>query len=171
MGIRFTGHPNLKRILLWEGFAGHPLRKDWKEAYYEEPVKPFASRWPEGHHQRAEERARFGDNVEYPADWDPDTYQPVADTVRVVDYAELREEVMGGDLDTEQFVVNMGPQHPSTHGVFRMRIALDGETVVSVEPVMGYMHRNHEKIGERNAYIQNMPFTDRLDYVTSMLRN
>jgi NADH:ubiquinone oxidoreductase subunit D/NADH:ubiquinone oxidoreductase subunit C len=170
MGIRFSGHPNLKRILMWEGFVGHPLRKDWKEAYYEEPVKPFASRWPEGHHKRAEERVRFGDNVNYPAGWDPDTYQPVQDNVRLVDYAELREEVTAG-LDTDPFVVNMGPQHPSTHGVFRMRIVLDGETVVALEPIMGYMHRNHDKIGERNVYIQNMPFTDRLDYVTSMANN
>jgi NADH:ubiquinone oxidoreductase subunit D len=52
-----------------------------------------------------------------------------------------------------------------------MRIVLDGETVVALEPIMGYMHRNHDKIGERNVYIQNMPFTDRLDYVTSMANN
>ncbi len=167
MGIRFTGHPNLKRILLWEGFNGYPLRKDWKEAYYEEPTKPFGSRWPEGVHNRAEGRVPFGDNLAYPAEWDPDTYRPVSDKVRVVDYAELREEVVGG-LDTDQFVVNMGPQHPSTHGVFRMRLALDGETVVSVEPIIGYMHRNHEKIGERNVYIQNLPYVDRLDYVIAM---
>lgn len=170
MGIRFTGHPNLKRILMWEGFAGHPLRKDWKEAYFEEPVKPFGSRWPEGHHKRAEERVPFGDNASFPADWDPESYEPVQDNVRVIDYAELREEVVAG-LATDPFIVNMGPQHPSTHGVFRMRLVLDGETVLAVEPIVGYMHRNHEKIGERNAYIQNMPFTDRLDYVTSMANN
>jgi NADH-quinone oxidoreductase subunit C/D len=45
-GIRFEGHPNLKRILLWEGFEGHPLRKDWREPYYEQENKPYASRWP-----------------------------------------------------------------------------------------------------------------------------
>jgi NADH:ubiquinone oxidoreductase subunit D/NADH:ubiquinone oxidoreductase subunit C len=170
MGIRFSGHPNLKRILLWEGFAGHPLRKDWKEAYFEEAVKPFASRWPEGHHVRDESRVPFGDNLAYPADWDPEEYLPVRDKVRMVDWSELREEVVGGVV-TDPFVVNMGPQHPSTHGVLRLRLTLDGETVLAVEPIVGYMHRNHDKIGERNVYLQNMPFTDRLDYVTSMSNN
>ena len=50
-------------------------------------------------------------------------------------------------------------------------MSLDGETVIDVEPIVGYLHRNHEKIGERNVYMQNMPFTDRLDYVTSMANN
>ncbi|TLN14023.1 NADH-quinone oxidoreductase subunit D [bacterium] len=65
----------------------------------------------------------------------------------------------------------MGPQHPSTHGVFRMVVSLEGETIVDLKPVMGYLHRNHEKIGERNTFLQNMPFTDRLDYITSMTSN
>ncbi|MFQ6058448.1 MAG: NADH-quinone oxidoreductase subunit D [Anaerolineae bacterium] len=65
----------------------------------------------------------------------------------------------------------MGPQHPSTHGVFRMVVALEGETIVDLQPVMGYLHRNHEKIGERNAWLMNMPFTDRLDYICSMSNN
>ena len=54
------------------------------------------------------------------------------------------------------------------HGVFRAAITVDGETVVGLKPVIGYLHRNHDKIGERNTYIQNMPFTDRLDYFNSM---
>ena len=65
----------------------------------------------------------------------------------------------------------MGPQHPSTHGVFRAVVVLDGETVTSLKPVMGYLHRNHEKIGERNTFLQNMPYTDRLDYFNSMSNN
>jgi NADH-quinone oxidoreductase subunit C/D len=68
-------------------------------------------------------------------------------------------------------MVNLGPQHPSTHGVFRMVCLLDGETIMDLKPVMGYLHRNHEKIGERNTYLQNMPFTDRLDYLSSMSNN
>ena len=67
--------------------------------------------------------------------------------------------------------VNLGPQHPSTHGVFRMIATLDGETIVKLKPVMGYLHRNHEKIGERNTFLMNMPFTDRLDYFCSMGNN
>ena len=71
-------------------------------------------------------------------------------------------------LKTETVTINMGPQHPSTHGVFRLILTLDGETVVDVEPVVGYLHRNHEKIGEKNNWIQNTPFTDRLDYISPM---
>ncbi len=71
-------------------------------------------------------------------------------------------------LKTETVTLNMGPQHPSTHGVFRLILTLDGETVVDVEPVVGYLHRNHEKIGEKNNWIQNTPFTDRLDYISPM---
>jgi NADH-quinone oxidoreductase subunit D/NADH-quinone oxidoreductase subunit C/D len=75
------------------------------------------------------------------------------------------------DIKTERILINMGPQHPSTHGVFRMVLALEGENVVGLEPEMGYLHRCHEKIGERNTYIMNIPFTDRLDYISSMSNN
>jgi NADH-quinone oxidoreductase subunit D/NADH-quinone oxidoreductase subunit C/D len=75
------------------------------------------------------------------------------------------------ELRTDRLVVNLGPHHPSTHGVFRMVVTLNGETIETLEPVMGYLHRNHEKIGERNAWNHNMPFTDRLDYISSMGNN
>jgi NADH-quinone oxidoreductase subunit D len=74
-------------------------------------------------------------------------------------------------IKTEPFILNMGPQHPSTHGVFRMRVTLDGEVVVDVEPVIGYLHRGIEKLAEGRTYTQNIPFTDRLDYVASMTNN
>ncbi len=74
-------------------------------------------------------------------------------------------------VDTELMEVNLGPQHPSTHGVFRMQTVLDGETVVKLKPVMGYLHRNHEQIGEGISYIASFPFTDRLDYFCSMSNN
>src|SRR6266567_1391129 len=72
-----------------------------------------------------------------------------------------------GDLLT----INMGPQHPSTHGVFRMILTLDGETVVSCKPVMGYLHRSVEKLAEDRSYLQNIIFTDRLDYLAPMTTN
>jgi NADH-quinone oxidoreductase subunit C/D len=75
------------------------------------------------------------------------------------------------EFKTDRIVVNLGPQHPSTHGVFRMVVSLEGETIIELKPVMGYLHRNHEKIGERNTFLQNMPFTDRLDYISSMSNN
>ncbi len=170
LGIKFEGHPNLKRILLWEGFHGHPLRKDWREPYFEAEHKPYKSRFPEGKVFRAEERNPFGKNVDYPAGFDPAQWTP--DNTNALIYEGLgRVEKASDDLPTEQIVVNLGPQHPSTHGVFRMVVTLDGETVVDLEPVMGYLHRNHEKIGERNTWLMNMPFTDRLDYLSPMSNN
>lgn len=74
-------------------------------------------------------------------------------------------------IRTEEFLVNMGPQHPATHGVLRLILKLDGEQVVSVEPDIGFLHRNFEKIAENRTYPQVIPFTDRLDYVASMSAN
>src|SRR3954468_3950074 len=74
-------------------------------------------------------------------------------------------------LDGELLEVSLGPQHPSTHGVFRMNVALDGEVVRKLKPVFGYLHRNHEKIGENTSYLGSMPYTDRLDYFCSMTNN
>jgi NADH-quinone oxidoreductase subunit D len=73
--------------------------------------------------------------------------------------------------DGELLEVSMGPQHPSTHGVFRMDVVLDGETVVKLKPVFGYLHRNHEKIAENTSYLGSMPYTDRLDYFCSLTNN
>jgi len=67
--------------------------------------------------------------------------------------------------------ISMGPQHPSTHGVFRMNVVLDGERVVKLKPVFGYLHRNHEKIAENETYLGSMPYTDRLDYLCSITNN
>ena len=74
-------------------------------------------------------------------------------------------------LRTEPFVLNVGPVHPSTHGVFRMRVTLDGEVVVDIDPVFGYLHRGIEKLAEERSYGGFIPLTDRLDYVASMTNN
>ena len=169
LGVRFEGHPDLRRILLWEGFHGHPLRKDWREGYFEEESKPFKSRWPEGRIRRSEHVNPFGRNVDYPAGFDPETFVPDTETAIYAGLSKVEPEDDG--MKTDQEILNLGPQHPSTHGVFRMAVKLEGETVIDLKPVMGYLHRNHEKIGERNTFLQNMPFTDRLDYFCSMSNN
>ena len=171
LGIRFEGHPNLKRILMWEGFHGHPLRKDWREAYYEEDGKPFKSRWPAGHFYRTEDKNPFYKNVDYPEGFNPETWSPVGDAALYAGLGKVEQPISETALSTDLLVVNLGPQHPSTHGVFRLVVELEGETIRHLEPVMGYLHRNHEKIGERNTFIMNMPFTDRLDYLSSMSNN
>jgi len=168
-GIKFTGHPDLRRIFMWEGFAGHPMRKDWHEPYFEEEGKPFKSRWPDGKLVMAESKNLYADNIAYPNGFNPasqifDPEKALYDALRVYQ----KEEV---GLDTDHIIINMGPQHPSTHGVFRVAVMLDGEKIINLKPVMGYLHRNHEKIGERNTYIMNMPYTDRLDYLSSMSNN
>jgi NADH-quinone oxidoreductase subunit D/NADH-quinone oxidoreductase subunit C/D len=173
LGIHFTGHPDLRRILMWEGFQGHPLRKDWREPFFEEETKPYKNRWPEGQVYRIEDKLAFHKNVSYPPEFTPDGWVPEGDAALYAGLGEI-EVLKGGNgrkLQTDQIIVNLGPQHPSTHGVFRMVVSLDGETVTDLKPVMGYLHRNHEKIGERNTYIMNMPYTDRLDYISSMGNN
>jgi NADH-quinone oxidoreductase subunit D/NADH-quinone oxidoreductase subunit C/D len=168
-GIHFEGHPDLRRILTWDEFNGHPLRKDWREPFYEEDNKPFGSRWPGGGVHRAEEKNVYGKNVQYPPGWVPTGEEYEVETEVYAGLTYSRESTPG--LKTDKVIVNMGPQHPSTHGVFRMVVTLDGETIVGLKPVMGYLHRNHEKIGERNTFIQNLPYTDRLDYISSMSNN
>src|SRR6187401_3683811 len=86
-------------------------------------------------------------------------------------YSVLPKTSADGSVDGELLEVAMGPQHPSTHGVFRMDVVLDGETVVKLKPVFGYLHRNHEQIAENASYLASMPYTDRLDYFCSLTNN
>src|SRR6187455_2643147 len=92
-------------------------------------------------------------------------------TVKTLEAMERPPVSMGSRLDGELLEISMGPQHPSTHGVFRMNVALEGEVVRKLKPVFGYLHRNHEKIGENTSYLGSMPYTDRLDYLCSMTNN
>ena len=74
-------------------------------------------------------------------------------------------------LATEEFLINMGPQHPSTHGVLKLMLTLDGEIIDKCVPHIGFLHRGMEKIFENRTYLQITPFTDRLDYLAALTNN
>src|SRR5512138_3529399 len=75
------------------------------------------------------------------------------------------------DLHGEKMVLNMGPSHPSTHGVLRIVLELDGEVITKAAPDIGYLHRGDEKIAENMTYTQFIPYTDRLDYLAPLANN
>lgn len=85
----------------------------------------------------------------------------------VIEMLETKAEIKSG----KHMLLNMGPQHPSTHGILRIKLELDGETVVDSEPVLGYLHRGFEKLVENRTYLQVIPLTDRLDYISAMSNN
>src|SRR6476619_5762948 len=150
MGIRFSGHPDLRRILLPEDYAeGYPLRKDF----------PTEGRgW----------RSQF--------DFIPRLDEPPVEHVEIeVSEAErklfLSEPNGSSSNRREELLLNMGPQHPSTHGVVRVVLELDGERIVKATPDLGYLHRGVEKLAEGLAYMQIIQHTDRLDYVCALANN
>ena len=161
-GIVFTGHPDLRRLLMWDEFKDHPMRKDYRE--------PDDFEWePTAHDEvlkRSKEQGLGTKGLE------------AKDCMSV---AETKDEKLEGwkrsvvlvqpEGEGELLEVAMGPHHPSTHGVFRMDVALDGERVVRLKPVFGYLHRNHEKIAEGQSYLASIPFTDRLDYICPLTNN
>src|SRR3990167_7858125 len=139
-GVRFDGHPNLRRILLPPTWQGHALRKDHPARATEmEPFSLSAER------QDAEQEAlRFN-----PDDW---CMQRAHD-------------------DTDFMFLNLGPNHPSVHGVFRVVLQLDGEEIVDAVPDIGYHHRGAEKMGERQFWHSYIPYTDRVDYLGGVINN
>ncbi|MDP0499788.1 MAG: NADH dehydrogenase (quinone) subunit D [Verrucomicrobiota bacterium JB022] len=82
-----------------------------------------------------------------------------------------RSAAAEGEFKGDHLVVNMGPSHPATHGVLRLKLELDGETITKCEPVLGYLHRGDEKIAENMTYNQFVPYTDRLDYIGPIHNN
>src|SRR6201984_2817830 len=91
--------------------------------------------------------------------------------VETIEALERPPVSMGSRLEGELLEVSIGPQHTSTPGVFRMNVALEGEVVRKLKPVFGYLHRNHEKIGENTSYLGSMPYTDRLHFFFFMTNN
>ncbi|KKK37940.1 NADH dehydrogenase [Mesobacillus campisalis] len=74
-------------------------------------------------------------------------------------------------IRTEEMLLNVGPQHPSTHGVFRLVLKIDGEIIIEAKPVIGYLHRGTEKLAENLQFTQIIPYTDRMDYISAMTNN
>jgi NADH-quinone oxidoreductase subunit C/D len=173
-GVHFEGHPDLRRLLLWEGFDGFPLRKDWREAYYEQEHKPFRNRFPGGGNPTyAEGRASALLDTGLAAHDLPKGYVLCAEAFNeAAQRLYVRMVTAGRDwqekLEIEETILDIGSSQPDPHGVFRMAVRLEGETVRHLEPVLGYVHRSHEKIGERNTWLQNIPYADRLDYINGM---
>lgn len=81
------------------------------------------------------------------------------------------EEVVNNSFKTQEYFVNMGPQHPAAHGVLRLILTIDGEIIKNVDPDLGYIHRSIEKMCERDSYQQVVHLTDRMDYLSSHINN
>lgn len=136
-GIKFINHPDMRRFFLRNDWVGYPLRKDYDANPELNPIRM--------------------------------TDEKNEDESRVYTQAENGEiiETQTKVFAEDDYVVNIGPQHPSTHGVMRFRAALDGEVVKKVDVVSGYIHRGMEKLAEGLTYPQILHFTDRMDYMSA----
>lgn len=138
-GIRFIGHPDMRRLYLRNDWVGYPLRKDYDASEALNPIRLTSE--PNEDLQRSYE---IEEEKEYAA-------------------IAKRENFMHVD----EYVINIGPQHPATHGVLRFRLALAGEEIRKIDIHCGYIHRGIEKLCESKTYPQLLSFTDRLDYLSA----
>jgi NADH dehydrogenase I D subunit len=142
MGIRFDGHPDLRRIMLPHNWPTNPLRK---------------------------EQPRGGERVPFSMTWEDEEFESFG---KQIVEARAVQQVPPKQADANKhMILNMGPHHPSTHGVLRVIVELDGETVVAAYPDLGYLHSGFEKQGETIRYKDFLPYTDRSDYLSSMCNN
>jgi NADH-quinone oxidoreductase subunit C/D len=139
-GVKFEGHPHLRRILMPLTWQGHPLRKEHPARATE--MGPF--RLPADKQEQEMEALQFK-----PEEWG----------------LERRRE--GVDF----MFLNLGPQHPGTHGVLRIVLQLDGEEILDAIPEIGYHHRGSEKMAERQTWHTYLPYTDRVDYLGGVMNN
>src|SRR5690625_2016749 len=139
-GIKFNGHPNLRRILMPQYWEGFPLQKQ--------------------HPARATEMGEF--------------QLPDEDKYRDWDLLQFKPEEWGMDKTTKNgdvMFLNLGPQHPGTHGVLRFIMKMDGEIIIETAPDIGFHHRGVEKMGERQSWHTFIPYTDRVEYLGGVMNN
>ena len=136
-GIKFIGHPDMRRFFLRNDWKGHPLRKDYDADPKLNPIP-------------TEDEKNEDDTVRYEEGADGKV-----------------KAVKGKVFNEDEYVVNIGPQHPSTHGVMRFRVSVDSENIKKLDVVSGYIHRGIEKLSESLTYPQILHFTDRMDYMSA----
>ena len=137
-GICFVNHPDMRRLYLRDDWVGHPLRKDYDDS---EDINPL---------RMSNEVAK--DDVES-FDLQPDG--------SIIEHRKVL-------FDNDEYVINIGPQHPATHGVLRFRVSIEGEFIKKLDVHCGYIHRGIEKMCESLTYPQTLALTDRLDYLSAM---
>ncbi len=141
MGISYTGHPDPRRILMPKQWPNHPLQKQI----------------PVG-----------GEEVPFSLTWDDPEFETLG--TQILPSVSHAPDLPPG-MNRENMIINMGPHHPSTHGVLRLVVELDGERVVSIDPDLGFLHSGFEKTGESKRYKDFVYYTDRMDYLSGMNNN
>ncbi|MCZ0938752.1 MAG: NADH dehydrogenase (quinone) subunit D [Caldilineaceae bacterium] len=141
MGIRFDGHPDLRRILMPKNWPNHPLQKQ----------APLG-----------------GEEVPFTFTWDDPEFETLGSQILP---AESTVPDLPPGMSRQNMVINMGPHHPSTHGVLRLVVEMDGERIVSTDPDLGFLHSGFEKTGENKRYKDFVYYTDRMDYLSAMSNN
>lgn len=136
-GIKFINHPDMRRFFLRNDWKGFPLRKDYD-------ANPDLNPIPLKDEENEDETVSYVEQTDGSV-----------------------KKVPGKVFEADDYVVNIGPQHPSTHGVMRFRVAVDGEKVKKIDVVSGYIHRGIEKLSEGLTYPQILHFTDRMDYMSA----
>lgn len=158
-GIKFKGHPDLRRILMYDEFKGHPLRKDYPYNKRQPLVrndKPYIDKEIDAYiHRVTNTRGRPGQRE-----------APLS-----LHEAVQRASQNGGSKTETSFLMNMGPSHPAMHGVIHILLELDGEFVRHADIGIGYLHRAFEKESEVGTWSHVFPYTDRLNYVSPLINN
>ncbi len=170
-GIRFDDHPDLRRVLMYPEFVGHPLRKDYPLRGYQPPIPmPTLAGDPVPGVSDAADPDCVDSTVPTPR---PPTPAPLPPPAASISRAQENSQAVHHtpELETKELFLQMGPSHPAMHGTVRMDVIADGETVVDIDVHIGYLHRGFEKECEVKTWNQCFPYADRLNYVSPAINN